>query len=132
MLTSNMHMRRLALRTSASAIIGLACLAPVSAYAQQAATSEPQASEQDSGGLEVITVTARRRSENLQKTPVAITAMTGAMLEEKQIVNVAEVAKFAPNVSISPVANIRVQVRRSPHSSAAWARPTSTSPSIRA
>ena len=106
MLTSNMHMRRLALRTSASAIIGLACLAPVSAYAQQAATSEPQASEQDSGGLEVITVTARRRSENLQKTPVAITAMTGAMLEEKQIVNVAEVAKFAPNVSISPVANI--------------------------
>ena len=106
MITSSLNMRRLALRTSASAIIGLACFAPVSAYAQQAAASEPQAEEQNSGGLEEITVTARKRSENLQETPVAITAMTGAMLEEKQIVNVAEVAKFAPNVSISPVANI--------------------------
>ncbi|PKB13606.1 iron complex outermembrane receptor protein [Novosphingobium kunmingense] len=106
MMASNLSIRRLALRTSASAIIGLACLAPVSAYAQQAAASEQQAEEQNSGGLEEITVTARKRSENLQETPVAITAMTGAMLEEKQIVNVAEVAKFAPNVSISPVANI--------------------------
>ncbi|AYO76008.1 TonB-dependent receptor [Sphingobium yanoikuyae] len=106
MITSNLNMRRLALRSSVSAIVGLACLAPVSAYAQQAAASEPQAEEQNSGGLEEITVTARKRSENLQETPVAITAMNAEMLESRQINNVAQVAKFAPNVNIQPVANI--------------------------
>jgi iron complex outermembrane receptor protein len=106
MIRNNLNTRRLSLRTSASAIIGLACLAPVSAYAQQAASSEPKAEEQNNGGLEEITVTARKRSENLQETPIAITAMNAQMLESRQINNVAQVAKFAPNVNIQPVANI--------------------------
>ena len=51
-------------------------------------------------------MTARKRSENLQETPVAITAMNAEMLEAREVNNVAQVAKFAPNVNMSPVANI--------------------------
>ncbi|KHS43805.1 TonB-dependent receptor [Novosphingobium subterraneum] len=101
-----MYFRKAFLRASASAMVGYIGLVPISAHAQDAAASEPQAEEQQTGGLEEITVTARKRAENLQETPVAITAMTGGMLEERQVTNVAEVAKFAPNVNISPVANI--------------------------
>ena len=100
------YFRKAFLRASASAMVGYIGLVPISAHAQDAAASEPQAEEQQTGGLEEITVTARKRAENLQETPVAITAMTGGMLEERQVTNVAEVAKFAPNVNISPVANI--------------------------
>ncbi|MGE8134932.1 TonB-dependent receptor [Novosphingobium subterraneum] len=100
------NFRKVVLRASASAIIGLACLAPLAAQAQDATSSTPQAEEQDTGGLEEITVTARKRAENLQDTPVAITAMNAEMLESRQINNVAQVSKFAPNVNIQPVANI--------------------------
>jgi iron complex outermembrane receptor protein len=99
-------MRNARLRAGASAIIGFACLAPVAAQAQDAVSSEPQAEEADAGGLGEIIVTARKRAENLQETPVAITAMNAEMLESRQINNVAQVAKFAPNVNIQPVANI--------------------------
>ncbi len=57
-------------------------------------------------GLDVIVVTARKRSENLQQTPIAITAMSGEMLEEMQVSNIAEAGQFAPNVNIQPVANL--------------------------
>lgn len=59
------NFRKVVLRASASAIIGLACLAPLAAQAQDATSSTPQAEEQDTGGLEEITVTARKRAENL-------------------------------------------------------------------
>ena len=101
-----MNFRKVFLRASTSAIIGLTCLAPMTAHAQDAAASEPQADAPASGGLEEIIVTARKRAENLQETPVAITAMNAGMLEARQINNVAQVAKFAPNVNIQPVANI--------------------------
>ncbi|WP_156521655.1 TonB-dependent receptor plug domain-containing protein, partial [Croceicoccus pelagius] len=106
MTNQSFNFRKVVLRTSASAIVGSIGLAPMAAHAQDAATSEPQAEEQQTGGLEEIIVTARKRAENLQETPVAITALTGGMLEERQVTNVAEVAKFAPNVNISPVANL--------------------------
>ena len=78
------------------------------AWAQDPTDEVPDtaAEEDGSSGLGVILVTARKRSENLQQTPIAITAMTGEMLEEKQIANVSDVARFAPNVNISPVANL--------------------------
>lgn len=95
-----------ALRSTCATMVGLACAYPLAAQAQDAPATAAQTEEPSGQGLGEIIVTARKRNENLQDTPVAITAMTGAMLEEKQIVNVSEVAKFAPNVNIQPVANI--------------------------
>lgn len=57
-----------------------------------------QAEEQSGGFLEEITVTARKREENLQETPIAISAFTADGLEKRQVDNVSEVATFTPNL----------------------------------
>lgn len=49
-----------------------------------------------------IVVTAQFREQNLQDTPLAITAVTGAMMEAKSQTNLAQVADQAPNVAIRP------------------------------
>lgn len=50
-----------------------------------------------SGGIEEITVTARYREENLQQTPIAISAVTGEALESRSFTNVAEIGQIVPN-----------------------------------
>lgn len=56
------------------------------------------------GQLEEIIVTAQFRAENVQQTPIAITAYDAAMLEERSTTNIAEAANFAPNVQLSDAA----------------------------
>ncbi len=51
-----------------------------------------------SGFLEEITVTARKRAENLQQTPISISAFTANGLEQRQVDNIAQVAGFTPNL----------------------------------
>ncbi len=67
-------------------------------------------------GLEEVVITARFREEPLQRTPLAITAITGEALELRNATNVVDIGKFSPNVTINPlgagygptlVANIR-------------------------
>jgi iron complex outermembrane receptor protein len=53
-------------------------------------------------GVEEIVVTAQFREQNLQDTPLAITAMSAAMLEARSQTNVAEVASQAPSVTLKP------------------------------
>jgi iron complex outermembrane recepter protein len=66
------------------------------AIAQDAAPT-PEAS---TGGIEEIVVTARKRSENLQKVPIAITAFTPDTLAQKGITDVSQLGNFAPSVEI--------------------------------
>jgi len=54
--------------------------------------------------LEEITVTAQFRSQNLQETPLAITAVTGDMLEARSQTSIYEVAQQAPSVFLAPQA----------------------------
>ncbi|MCK5424542.1 MAG: TonB-dependent receptor, partial [Emcibacter sp.] len=49
--------------------------------------------------LEEITVTARKREESLQSTPIAISAFSGDSLEYRGVTNVGEIAQFTPNLS---------------------------------
>jgi iron complex outermembrane receptor protein len=49
-----------------------------------------------------IVVTAQFRSQKLQDTPLAITAINGAMLAARGQTNVSEVAAQTPNVSLAP------------------------------
>ena len=53
-------------------------------------------------GVEEIVVTAQFREQNLQKTPLAITAVSGAMLEARSQTNIAQVANQAPSVTMKP------------------------------
>ncbi len=49
--------------------------------------------------LEEITVTARKRAENLQEVPVTITAFTSEAVERAGIKNVQDVVKFTPGLN---------------------------------
>ena len=51
--------------------------------------------------LEEVVVSARFREEPLQKTPLAITAITGESLELRNASNVVDIGKFSPNVTIN-------------------------------
>src|SRR3954468_13571007 len=67
--------------------------------ALSAAAWGSQSFAQTSGdSLEEIVVTARRREENLQTTPVAITAISAETLEARNVVSLEQIAQIAPNV----------------------------------
>jgi len=68
--------------------------APSDAAAQTAAAAQT--------GVEEIVVTAQFREQNLQKTPLAITAVSGATLEARSQTNLAQVANQAPAVTLKP------------------------------
>jgi iron complex outermembrane receptor protein len=53
--------------------------------------------------LEEIVVTARFREENLQQTPLAITAFTGEMLESRGATSTLDLDAFVPNAVIAPL-----------------------------
>jgi iron complex outermembrane recepter protein len=57
-------------------------------------------------GLEEIVVTARKREERLQDTPLAVTAFTASDFENRSSVDVADVGNFAPNVTFDATAPI--------------------------
>lgn len=68
-------------------------------------TSLPVASwAQEAGGanaLEEVMVTAQRREENLQTTPMAISAVTSQMIEKNRIFNVTDLAANTPSFSLT-------------------------------
>jgi iron complex outermembrane receptor protein len=62
------------------------------------------AQESSAMTLEEVVVTAQFREQSLQETPVAITAVSAAMLEARNQVNVADITNQAPNVTLKPAA----------------------------
>jgi iron complex outermembrane receptor protein len=93
-------------RTSIFAL-GVSSLAIASspAFAQEQETDSTEADEVAPTGGNVIVVTAQFREQNLQDTPLAITAVTGAEMEAKSQNDLATVADSAPNVQIRPQAS---------------------------
>ena len=53
------------------------------------------------GGLEEIVVTARKREERLQDSPVSIVAFSGANLENREITSFKDLANIAPSIDIN-------------------------------
>jgi iron complex outermembrane receptor protein len=72
------------------------------AAADAAASAQAAANPANSGGPDEIVVTAQFREQNLQQTPLAITAMSGAMLEARSQTSVASIADQAPSVTLKP------------------------------
>jgi iron complex outermembrane receptor protein len=67
-----------------------------------AAAQSTVADASDSVSLEEIVVTARRREEFLQRTPVAVTAFGAQALEERSIGDIWDIAGYTPNVEFTP------------------------------
>ncbi len=81
------------MRARAIAGAGVVSLAAVFAVSVQA--------EESKGGIEEVIVTAQRTAESIQDVPIAVTALSGEMLEEKQVITVSDLQMNAPNVSFS-------------------------------
>ncbi len=69
-----------------------------SANPGQSATGRTAKSTQ----LQEVVVTARYKKENLQKTPIAITAISASQMEARAITTVSDVAAVAPSVELTP------------------------------
>lgn len=60
----------------------------------------PAALAQKPPVLEEVTVTARKREENLQDTPISITAISGTMIDQAKLIKVSDIEQRTPNLSI--------------------------------
>ena len=82
-------------KVSASTAVSLAVAAALSVSAAHA-----QEKKEDAGVLEEVTVTAQFKTENIQDTPIAITAVTAEMIEQRSVTNILDIAAAAPNVTM--------------------------------
>jgi iron complex outermembrane receptor protein len=89
--------RKLVVRAARAALTTSLALGAVAAIAQEAA--QP-AAPQDEAGLEVITVTATRRSAtDVQTTPVAVTALNDEVVDGLASNDLGDIASLVPNFS---------------------------------
>jgi len=98
---TNINLGKLASRTSACIAFSVLLTSTSSfAYAQQTEGSN-QARDTE---IEEVIITARKRSESVQATPIAITALSTSQLEQRSLTNLVEVGAYVPNVvmNISP------------------------------
>jgi outer membrane receptor protein involved in Fe transport len=86
--------------------------APQAAFAQE--TLAPQATPADetkpAGGFEEIIVTATRKSESVQKVPIAIQALSSDFLAQRQVKGLADYAALLPSVSFAGIGPGRSEV----------------------
>lgn len=91
------------IRTSGMVSVALGVLAFSSAaFAQSAGSAGSSADQADdsSGGIAEIVVTAQFRAQNLQDTPLAISAVTGELAAARSQFSINDVARSAPSVNI--------------------------------
>ncbi|QDC37780.1 TonB-dependent receptor [Sphingobium fuliginis] len=74
--------------------------AQVSATANESAGANAGQAGEDSATVGEIVVTAQKRSESLQKVPLAVTAVTGADLERRGIRDVQGIVSSIPNLNL--------------------------------
>ena len=87
----------MAIRTTTRvALFACASILPLMAAPAFAQDAAGVAAEDDG----VITVTARRREESLLNVPIAISAFTGAQLEQGGAIDVTDIANSTPNVTL--------------------------------
>lgn len=73
-----------------------------SSLGQDNTAPNPAANKLSSSMLEEVIVTARRREENLQDTPVSVTAFSGNRLEMMNIQEVTKIANSTPGLELVP------------------------------
>jgi iron complex outermembrane recepter protein len=89
--TSNRYQDRILYTTAmAAALLAFA----TTASAQDSASAEAQAS---TGGLEEIVVTARKRDESMQSVPIAVSALSGDQLQQRDVESVMDLSSVIPN-----------------------------------
>lgn len=96
--------------------IKLAAILSVSTLAMapvaHAAEPEQQTSATEENGIGDIVVTAQKRSESVQRTAIAITAVSGDDLRSRQITTIGAIAQQVPNLNITEqIGQARITMR---------------------
>ena len=68
------------------------------------------ATDADQGSLEEVVVTAQKRAEDLQKVPISLQVLSGETLQEHQVTNFDDYAKFLPSVSFQSLGPGQTQI----------------------
>jgi len=91
-------------RLSSTWLTILSCAAIVPASSVQGAEQTPEASQRRivERAFEEIVITARKRAENLQVVPIAITALSPRDLETRNVQTVADLKFVAPSLQVEP------------------------------
>jgi iron complex outermembrane receptor protein len=84
-------------RRSASVVMVLGSVCPAARAEDSAVTK----ADTDSGLLQEIIVTAERREGDMQKTPIAVTALSGQDLTSQSVTGFSDIARSVPGLSIS-------------------------------
>ncbi len=87
-------------------VAGCSALAWSPADAQQDAARRDSEASRPQDALSDIIVTARRRPERLQRTPVSVVALTGRDLEARNMTNLRSLQDFVPNVTFAASQNV--------------------------
>jgi iron complex outermembrane receptor protein len=83
----------------------ISALAPSFGIPSAFAADTPGGAPSEPGTLEEVVVTAQFRAQDVQTTPLAITAVSAAMLEARGQTNVSDVANRAPSVTLTTSTN---------------------------
>ncbi len=80
------------------------CVAALATLSQPAMAQSADAKKpaKAGSGMDEIVVTARFVKENIQDTPIAITAQTGAQLESANVTNISSLGAVVPNLQTVP------------------------------
>ncbi len=85
------------IRIALLAATALCATSGISYSAENASSSSDRVSRM----MDEVVVTARKREEGLQSTPIAVSAFTGDSLEYRGVTKVDEIALFTPNLTFS-------------------------------
>lgn len=92
------RLSRLGAVSSLALLLSASLTAPVLAAAP---APEASATPDDSVGLDAVVVTARRRDEDAQTVPIAVSAFGGVQLEATRTYNVRDLQQLSPSLSVS-------------------------------
>lgn len=93
------------LRRSSSSL-SMAAAAVLTLEASAALAQAEQSAGEPSVQLEEIVVTAQRRSQNIQDTPLAVSAFSGATLKQSGVDSIGELAQVDPSLNIQRSAGV--------------------------
>ncbi|MBJ2138139.1 TonB-dependent receptor [Paraglaciecola chathamensis] len=88
--------KRTILRSAIVAALGAGCVAQANAVEEEATAK----GQKQSQGIEEILITARKRTESLQETPLSVIAFGSEALEQQNVTNLTDLNTKLPNASI--------------------------------
>ncbi len=98
---------KLKIRLACLSSAALIALCASAAYADDAKPTPPPATDNQNSGANEILVTARKTKETIQDAPLAVSVITGALLEKTNFSQLSDVARFVPGLALVPLNTAR-------------------------